>query len=66
VDRQRSNKLECHVAQARSVVMAEGLAGARLEELKNKQLPSLRAELRSYRLNGSGMNKIGEVHPLLL
>jgi hypothetical protein len=34
------------------------LAGARREELKDKQLLSLRAELRSYRLNGSGMNKI--------
>jgi hypothetical protein len=58
VDRQRSNKLECHVAQARRVVMACGLAGAHREELKDKRLLSLRTELRSYRLNGSGMNKI--------
>jgi hypothetical protein len=58
VDRQWSNKLECHVAQARRVVMAYGLAGARREELKDKQLLSLRSELRSYRLNGSGMNNI--------
>jgi hypothetical protein len=57
VDRQWSNKLECYVAQARRVVMAYGLAGARREELKDKQL-ALRTELRSYRLNGSGMNKI--------
>jgi len=58
VDRQWSNKLECYVAQARRVVMAYGLAGAHREELKDKQLLSLRTELRSYRLNGSGMNKI--------
>jgi hypothetical protein len=38
--------------------MACGLAGAHREELKEKQLLSLRTELRSYRLNGSGMNKI--------
>jgi hypothetical protein len=38
--------------------MAYGLAGAHREELKEKQLLSLRTELRSYRLNGSGMNKI--------
>jgi hypothetical protein len=38
--------------------MACGLAGAHREELKDKQLPSLRAKLRSNRLNGSGMNKI--------
>jgi hypothetical protein len=38
--------------------MAHGLAGAYRKELKDKQLPSLRAELRSCRLNGSGMNKI--------
>jgi hypothetical protein len=38
--------------------MAYGLAGAHREELKDKQLLSLRTELRSYRLNGSGMNKI--------
>jgi hypothetical protein len=38
LDRQWSNKLECYVAQARRVVMADGLAGADLEELKDKQL----------------------------
>ncbi len=38
--------------------MAYGLAGAHREELKDKQLLSLRTELRSNRLNGSGMNKI--------
>jgi hypothetical protein len=38
--------------------MACGLAGAHQEELKGRQLLSLRTELRSYRLNGSGMNKI--------
>ena len=38
--------------------MAHGLAGTHREELKDKQLVSLRGELRSYRLNGSGMNKI--------
>jgi hypothetical protein len=38
--------------------MAYGLAGAHREELKDKQLLSLRTELRGYRLNGSGMNKI--------
>src|SRR6266516_4873948 len=38
--------------------MAYGLAGAHREELKDKQLLSLRTELRSYRLNGSGINKI--------
>ncbi len=38
--------------------MAYGSAGAHREELKDGQLLSLRAELRSYRLNGSGMNKI--------
>jgi hypothetical protein len=37
--------------------MGYGLAGAHREELKEEQ-PSLRTELRSYRLNGSGMNKI--------
>jgi len=31
--------------------MAYGLAGAHREELKGKQLLSLRTELRSYRLN---------------
>jgi hypothetical protein len=40
VDRQWSNKLECYVAQARCVVIAYGLAGADLAELKDKQLPS--------------------------
>jgi hypothetical protein len=35
-----------------------GLTGAHREELKDKQPLSLRTELRSYRLNGSGMNKI--------
>jgi hypothetical protein len=34
VDRQWSNELEC--AQERRVVMAYGLAGADLEELKDK------------------------------
>jgi hypothetical protein len=58
VDRQWSNKLECYVAQARRVVMAHGLAGAHRAKLKDKQLLSLRTELRSYRLNGSVMNKI--------
>ena len=38
--------------------MAYGLADAHREELKDKQLLSLRTELRSYRLNGSGINKI--------
>jgi hypothetical protein len=38
MDRQESNKLECHDA-ARRVVMAYGLAGAHREELK--ELPSL-------------------------
>ena len=38
--------------------MAYGLTDAHREELKDKQLLSLRTELRSYRLNGSGMNKI--------
>jgi hypothetical protein len=58
VDRQWSSKLECNVAPARRVVMAYGLAGAHREELKDKQLLSLHTELRSYCLNGSGMNKI--------
>jgi hypothetical protein len=58
VDRQWSNKLECYAAQARRVVMAHGLAGAHREELKDKQPLPLCTELRSYRLNGSGMNKI--------
>jgi hypothetical protein len=34
------------------------IGGAHREELKDKQLLSLRTELRSYRLNGSGINKI--------
>ena len=38
--------------------MAYGLAGAHREELKDKQLLLLRTELRSCRLNGSGINKI--------
>ena len=58
MDRQWSDKLEYYVAQARRVVMAHGLAGAHREELKDKQMLSLRTELRSYRLNGSEMNKI--------
>jgi hypothetical protein len=59
VDRQWSNKLESDVAHARRVVMAYGLAGVHGEELKDNQLlSSLRTELRSYRLNGSKMNKI--------
>jgi len=37
--------------------MGYGSAGAHREELKEEQ-PSLPTELRSYRLNGSGMNKI--------
>ena len=37
--------------------MVYGLAGAHREELKDKQLLALRTELRSNRLNGSGMNK---------
>jgi hypothetical protein len=39
VDRQWSSKLTRYVAQARRVVMAYGLAGAR-EELKDNQLLS--------------------------
>jgi hypothetical protein len=58
VDRQWSNKRECHAAQARRVVMADGLGSAHRRELKDKQLLSLHTELRSYRLNASGMNKI--------
>jgi hypothetical protein len=38
--------------------MADGLAGTHREKLKGKQLLVLRTEPRSYRLNGSGMNKI--------
>ena len=34
------------------------MAGAHREELKDKQPLSLRTELRSYCLDGSGMNKI--------
>src|SRR5580700_8279346 len=58
MERQWSNKPERHVAQARRVVMANGLAGARREELKDRQFLSLHAERRSDDLNGSGMNKI--------
>jgi hypothetical protein len=59
VDRQWSSKLESHLADARRVVMAYGLASAHREELKDDQLlSSLRTEQRSCRLNGSGMNKI--------
>jgi len=46
VDRQWSNKLECYVAQAGRIVIAYGLAGARREELKDKQQLALRTELR--------------------
>jgi hypothetical protein len=56
MDGQWSNKLECHVAQARRVVMAYGLAGARREELKEAAV--LVHGTRSYRLTGSGINKI--------
>jgi hypothetical protein len=38
--------------------MAYGLADAYREELKDRQPLSLRTELRSYRLNGSRINKI--------
>jgi hypothetical protein len=38
VDRQWANKLECHVAQARRVLMADGLADAPRKELRDKQL----------------------------
>jgi hypothetical protein len=38
--------------------MAYGLAGAHRKELKDKQLRLPRTEVRSNRLNGSGMNKI--------
>jgi hypothetical protein len=38
--------------------MGYGLAGTHLGELKDKRLPLRRTEPRSYRLNGSGMNKI--------
>jgi hypothetical protein len=38
--------------------MVHELAGADREELKDKRLLSLRTELRSNRLNGSGTNKI--------
>jgi hypothetical protein len=58
MDRQCSKELECHVAQAHRVVMAYGLADAPRKELKDKQLLSLCTELRSNRLNRSGMNKI--------
>jgi len=42
----------------RRVIMAYGVTAAHREELKDKQQLSFRTELRSYRLNGSGMNKI--------
>src|SRR5258706_9619495 len=42
--------------------MAYGLVGAHREELKDKQLLSLRTELRNNRLNGSGSSEAG---PLL-
>jgi hypothetical protein len=58
VDRLWSNKLECHVAQARCVVMGYGLAGVDRKELNDTRLLSRRTDLRSNRLNGSGMNKI--------
>jgi hypothetical protein len=45
VDRQCSNKVECHVAEARRVVMACGLAFTLRKELKDKSLLALRAEL---------------------
>jgi hypothetical protein len=38
--------------------MAYGVAGTLREELKDKQLLSLRTVLRSYRLNALGTNKI--------
>jgi len=62
VDRQWSNKLECHVPQAGRFIMAYGSADVHREELKDKQL-ALRTELRSNRLNGSGMNKIARSEP---
>jgi len=43
--------------------MVHELAGAGREELKDKQLLSLRTELRSNRLNGSGTNKIVRSRP---
>jgi hypothetical protein len=54
MDRSSSNKLECYAAQGGRLAMAY----ADREELKDKQLLSVRTELRSYRLNGSGTNKI--------
>jgi hypothetical protein len=38
--------------------VAYGATGDHREELRDKQLLSLRQELRSYRLNGSGTNEI--------
>jgi hypothetical protein len=38
--------------------MACGLAGAHPKKLKDRQLLALRTELRSNRLNETGMNKI--------
>src|SRR5258708_30676876 len=46
------------MAQAGRVVMAHGSAGTNWEELKDKQPLALPTELRSNRLNRSGMNKI--------
>ena len=43
--------------------MVHELAGADREELKDRQLLSLRTELRSNRLNGSGTNKIVRSRP---
>jgi hypothetical protein len=58
VGRQWPNKLESDVAQAR-VVMAYGLARDHRKGLKdNRLLTSLHTKLRSWRPNGSGMNKI--------
>jgi hypothetical protein len=58
VDRQWSNKLECYAAQGRRVVMAYGSVGVHREELKDKELLSLRTELRNFRLMRSGMIKM--------
>ena len=38
--------------------MALRMTCARWQELEDEQILALRTELRSYRLNGSGMNKI--------
>jgi len=63
MDRSSSNKLECYAAQRRRLAMAHGLAGAERGELKDKRRLSLRTELRSYSLNGSGTNKIVRSRP---